>query len=82
MPTNAKPLPLDKYGKPCVGCWTAKNKKGTWITYRPAGQASGRTNSTTATVEINNEDTFNKLNLNKGRPERIKLKFPKTGAAS
>lgn len=37
----------------CPGCWIAKAGDGTWVTYRPAGNASSSTLSTTATVELN-----------------------------
>lgn len=60
----------------CPGCWVAKTADGTSVTYRPAGQASARTASTTATVEVNN-DTINALNVDKkGNPHILKLKFP------
>ncbi len=54
------------------GGFVAHLPDGAYITFRPAGQASSRTLSTTATVEIN--DPKLKL-LNGGR--RLKLKFPK-----
>jgi hypothetical protein len=44
---------------------------GTYITFRPAGQASSLTGASTATVEINGPE-INALNGN----ERVKLKFP------
>jgi len=60
----------------CPGCWVAKTADGTSVTYRPAGQASARTSSTTATVEVNN-DTIKALNVGKnGKANVLKLKFP------
>ncbi|GAB1848681.1 hypothetical protein MyNCGM683_35570 [Achromobacter xylosoxidans] len=60
----------------CPGCWRAEAADGTWVTYRPGGQASARTSSTTATVEVNN-DTIRALNVDKkGDPHILKLKFP------
>ncbi|WP_258042029.1 hemagglutinin repeat-containing protein [Pseudomonas syringae] len=60
----------------CDGCWRAQTSDGAWVTYRPAGQASGATSSTTATVEINST-TINNLNANgSGRAQILKLKFP------
>ncbi|MFY2006014.1 hemagglutinin repeat-containing protein [Achromobacter xylosoxidans] len=60
----------------CPGCWVAKTADGTSVTYRPAGQASARTSSTTATVEVNN-DAIKALNADKkGVGNILKLKFP------
>ncbi|WP_155865121.1 hemagglutinin repeat-containing protein [Achromobacter xylosoxidans] len=60
----------------CPGCWRAEAADGTWVTYRPGGQASARTSSTTATVEVNN-DTIRALNADKnGEGNVLKLKFP------
>ncbi|MDL5364131.1 hemagglutinin repeat-containing protein [Xanthomonas sp. NCPPB 2654] len=57
------------------GAWRAQIPGGdTWVTYRPAGVASGKTKSTTATVEINRPD----VNLVNGH-KPLKLKFPLTG---
>ncbi|WP_241093103.1 hemagglutinin repeat-containing protein [Xanthomonas bonasiae] len=57
------------------GAWRAQIPGGdTWVTYRPAGVASGKTKLTTATVEINRPDV-NLVNGNKP----LKLKFPLTG---
>ncbi len=68
----------------CPGCWIGTNPDGTTITYRPAGLASSGTLSTTASVDLNNPQSINQLNLNrKGKAEEVKLKFPligKTGA--
>ena len=60
----------------CVGCWNAKMPDGTFVTYRPAGNASSSTSTTTATVEINSS-ALNQLNIGKkGKPTSLKFKFP------
>lgn len=59
----------------CAGCWRAQLPDGGWVTYRPAGQASHQTASTTATVEINSP-RINSLNANKTKDQILKLKFP------
>ena len=41
------------YGGKCVGCWKAQMPDGTFVVYRPAGNAS-MTKGTTASVDINN----------------------------
>jgi len=49
---------------------------GTFVTYRPAGNASSSTSTTTATVEINSS-ALNQLNIGKkGKPTSLKFKFP------
>lgn len=58
----------------CPGCWLARPADGTYVTYRPAGNASGNTLSNTATVEFNNPATINMVNG--GDREVLKLKFP------
>jgi filamentous hemagglutinin len=69
-PTNAKPI------TGCDGCWRAQTSDGTWVTYRPAGQASADTLPTTATVEVNGA-AINGLNASsKGKATILKLKFP------
>ena len=63
------------YGGKCVGCWKAQMPDGTFVVYRPAGNAS-MTKGTTASVDINNP-TLNNLNINlKGKPTELKFKFP------
>ena len=59
------------------GAWRAKMPgDDTWITYRPAGVASGNTKVTTATVEVNGS----RINSINGDPKNVlKLKFPLTG---
>jgi filamentous hemagglutinin len=65
-----KPIPN------CDGCWRAQTSDGAWVTYRPAGQASGATVSTKAIVEINST-MINNSNANGfGRAQVLKLKFP------
>jgi hypothetical protein len=64
-------------GGNCNGCWIAKAPDGSYVTYRPAGTASGDTLSTTATVELN----IPRLAQANGGKRMIKLKFPKRGAA-
>ena len=60
----------------CVGCWNVKMPDGTFVTYRPAGNASSSTSTTTATVEINSS-ALNQLNIGKkGKPTSLKFKFP------
>ena len=60
----------------CIGCWNAKMPDGTFVTYRPAGNASSSTSTTTATVEINSS-ALNQLNIGKkGKPTSLKFKFP------
>jgi len=54
------------------GALVAKMPDGTYITYRPAGQAGEKTPPKTATVEVNNA-AINLLNGGKA----LKLKFPK-----
>jgi filamentous hemagglutinin len=54
------------------GGFIAELSDGSFVTFRPAGQASDKTEPTTATVDIN--DTKIKQ-LNGGRV--LKLKFPK-----
>lgn len=56
----------------CIGCWNAQKSDGTWVTYRPAGQASDKTDVSTATVELNSKEMKN-INGN----NVLKLKFPK-----
>jgi filamentous hemagglutinin len=69
-PSDATPIPG------CDGCWYARSNDGTVVTYRPAGQASEKTLSTTATVDINSP-SVNHLNASKnGDPQYLKLKFP------
>ncbi|WP_143130375.1 hypothetical protein [Paraburkholderia sartisoli] len=53
------------------GSWVAIMPDGTAITYRPAGQASTATATTTATVEINSAAV---RNINNGNV--AKFKFP------
>jgi len=53
------------------GGFVALLPDGTYITFRPAGQASSRTSATTATVELNGPG-INALNGN----EQLKLKVP------
>jgi filamentous hemagglutinin len=53
------------------GSWLATLPDGTNVLYRPAGQASNRTDSNTATVEVNNPSI---RNINMG--EQAKFKFP------
>jgi filamentous hemagglutinin len=53
------------------GSWVATMPDGTYITYRPAGQASSSTDSSTATVEINSPAV---KAINSG--EVAKFKFP------
>ncbi|MNV86242.1 hypothetical protein D3C71_1802570 [compost metagenome] len=68
-----KKIPL---GATCVGCWRAQTPDGSWVTYRPAGQASGLTSPTTATVEVNSPG-IRILNVNSaGSAKSLKLKFP------
>jgi len=68
-----KSLPIEK----CNGCWRAQTPEGSWVTFRPAGQASADTLPTTATVEINDR-SINTLNSSpKGKPNILKLKFPR-----
>jgi filamentous hemagglutinin len=68
-PSNATPIPN------CSGCWYAKASDGTFVTYRPAGQASAGTLPTTATVEVNSP-TINALNASSnGQQSVLKLKF-------
>lgn len=68
-----KKIPL---GATCVGCWRAQTPDGSWVTYRPAGQASGLTSLTTATVEVNSPG-IRILNVNSaGSAKSLKLKFP------
>ena len=63
------------YGGKCVGCWKAQMPDGTFVVYRPAGNAS-MTKGPTASVDINNP-TLNNLNINlKGKPTELKFKFP------
>jgi len=71
-PQNAIPI------AGCDGCWRAQTTDGTWVTYRPAGQASSETLSTTATVEVNSKTTGNALN----NGSVLKLKFPLDGGGS
>jgi filamentous hemagglutinin len=54
------------------GGWVAKLPDGTFVTYRPAGQASSRTADTTASVDVNSP-AINAINNNKP----AKFKFPK-----
>ncbi|NYH50020.1 UNVERIFIED_ORG: hypothetical protein FHR68_003680 [Xanthomonas campestris] len=63
-------------GGNCDGCWVAKAPDGSYVTYRPAGKASGDTLGTTATVELNMPEL---AQINGGN-KMIKLKFPKRGA--
>ncbi|WP_260300894.1 hemagglutinin repeat-containing protein [Xanthomonas arboricola] len=63
-------------GGNCDGCWVAKAPDGSYVTYRPAGKASGDTIGTTATVELNMPEL---AQINGGN-KMIKLKFPKRGA--
>jgi filamentous hemagglutinin len=59
------------------GGWRAQTSDGTWVTYRPAGQASGKTLPTTASVDVNGPG----VNLLNGGPNStLKLKFPQTGS--
>lgn len=55
-----------------AGSWLAKLPDGTVVLYRPAGTASYRTDTNTATVEVNNSEI---LAINRG--EQAKFKFPK-----
>ena len=64
-PTSVTPIA----GQP--GAFYAQMPDGAFVTYRPAGQASERTPSTSATVEINDQTI---KGLNGGTP--LKLKFP------
>ena len=59
-------------GGNCPGCWSAKAADGTYVTYRPAGNASSGTLDTTASVGLNSPSI---KALNAGKPE-LKLKFP------
>ncbi len=71
----AKGADITFNGKSCIGCWVGfDTKKNTYITYRPAGMASGSTTHTTATVEIN--FAGNKNVINNG--SSLKLKFPES----
>ena len=54
------------------GAWVAKLPDGTYVTYRPAGQASSATSGTTATVEVNNPSV---RAINGNAP--AKFKFPR-----
>ncbi|APH55058.1 Hemolysin [Granulibacter bethesdensis] len=54
------------------GAWIAEFSDGSWITFRPAGQAGRETLPTTATVEIN-DPIVKKINRN----NILKLKFPR-----
>jgi filamentous hemagglutinin len=54
------------------GSFVVAMPDGTFITFRPAGQAGSRTVDSTANVDIN-DPTINALN---GGP-RLKLKFPR-----
>ena len=55
-----------------AGSWLAKLPDGTVVLYRPAGTASYRTDTNTATVEVNNSEI---LAINRG--EQAEFKFPK-----
>jgi hypothetical protein len=54
------------------GGFVVKMQDGTYITFRPAGQSSWMTPSSTATVDINSP----KLNLRRGEVP-LKIKFPR-----
>jgi filamentous hemagglutinin len=66
------PVSVTPIGDPNSGAFVAKMPDGTYITFRSAGQAGGKTSDTTATVEVNG-DAINSWNGD--RP--LKLKFPK-----
>lgn len=58
------------------GAWRAKTSDGNWITYRPAGVASAKTQQTTASLEINGKS----VNVaNGGENNVLKIKFPLIG---
>jgi filamentous hemagglutinin len=61
-----------RYGITGPGSWVAELPDGTYITFRPAGQASNKTSEGTATVEVNNSKI---RELNNNNP--TKFKFPK-----
>jgi len=67
---NKKPLPNGIDG------WTAQKKDGTWVTYRPAGEASYRTPQDMASVDVNGAyiKAINEANGRVGA--KLKLKFP------
>jgi filamentous hemagglutinin len=56
------------------GAWRAQTPDGTWVTYRPAGQASDKTLPSTASVDINSSQV---KGINNNR--ELKLKFPTQG---
>jgi hypothetical protein len=68
-PANAEPIAN------CPGCWKAQTTDGTFVIYRPASTASGKTSQTTASVDINIGSGGNALN----NGSVLKLKFPKAG---
>ncbi|QBG97646.1 hypothetical protein EYC55_22810 [Xanthomonas oryzae] len=58
------------------GSWRARTSDGSWVTYRPSGVASDKTQQTTASLEING----NSVNVaNGGERNVLKLKFPLIG---
>ena len=59
-----------------MGHMASQTPDGSWVTYRPAGQASGLTSPPTATVEVNSPG-IRILNVNSaGSAKPLKLKSP------
>ncbi len=66
-PAHAKPLG--------DGAWSAETTDGIYVTYRPAGKASGATKNTTASVDLNSKS----ISVTNANAKLLKLKFPMTG---
>ncbi len=69
--TGQTPVASTPIGDPGSGGFYAEMPDGTYITYRPAGQAGDKTDPTTASVDVNS-DSIKLLN----GEQVLKLKFP------